>query len=78
MRTLQARHANLDWGATLKDIRSSWSEGERERRIRVAQQRQRRLLRMLTPSRQSEAFDCHCDVEADEGGRSRRFVAVAG
>jgi hypothetical protein len=69
-------------------IQSEWSARERERRQRLADLRQRRLIRMLSPQERAEAYDCQCDINAgfdgarpDDAGeirRSHRYVLVEG
>jgi hypothetical protein len=66
-------------------IQSEWSAQERARRQRLADLRQRRLARMLSPQPRLEAYDCHCDMDSGfepttgdsrESHRSHRYVLV--
>lgn len=46
---------------SMREIQSSWSEEERSRRHRVAERRQRRLMRLIS----SRATPHVCDVTVD-------------
>ena len=43
-------------------IQSEWSPRERSRRQRLAELRQQRLARMLSPRKRVDAYDCRCDL----------------
>jgi hypothetical protein len=78
-------------GKALREIQSHWSDGERARRHRVAEWRQRRLLSMIEPHEDREAYDCVCDTDsncpagdddtiglcAPHERRSHRYVVIA-
>lgn len=84
--TLSHPHSvRADLNHAINAIQNEWSPRERARRQRLAELRQRRLVRMLTPKRNVEAFDCRCDManefEADghddhASRRSHCFVLV--
>jgi CBS domain containing-hemolysin-like protein len=79
------RSLRTDLNHAISAIQNEWSPRERARRQRLADLRQRRLARMLTPRPNVEAYDCRCDM-ADEfptedrnghsAGRSHCFVLV--
>jgi hypothetical protein len=76
-------------GEALQEIQSRWTESERVRRHRVAEWRQQQLLKLISPGRAQEAYDCTCDsaeyrdVSREEARanrpaerRSRRYVLL--
>ena len=81
----EPRSLRSDLSHDINAIQSEWSPREKARRQRLAELRQQRLARMLTPRRNVEAYDCRCDMandfETDErndhaGHRSHCFVLV--
>ena len=81
--TLERNTTNLKHA--INEIQSEWSPRERARRHRLADLRQQRLVRMLSPQPRLEAYDCQCDMgdafepsgEA-EGSRTHRYVLIEG
>jgi hypothetical protein len=81
--TLERKTTNLKHA--ISEIQSEWSPRERARRHRLADLRQQRLMRMLSPQPRLEAYDCQCDMgdvfEASgeaEGNRTHRYVLIEG
>jgi hypothetical protein len=60
-----SRSLRTDLNHAINAIQNEWSPRERARRQRLAELRQRRLARMLTPKRQVEAYDCRCDMATE-------------
>jgi hypothetical protein len=82
----ESRSLRADLSHAIHAIQNEWSPRERARRQRLADLRQRRLVRMLSPKREVEAYDCRCDLanefeaaeerERDAARRSRCFVLL--
>jgi hypothetical protein len=82
----ETRSLRTDLNHAITTIQNEWSPRERARRQRLAELRQRRLVRMLSPKRHVEAYDCSCDManefdsaeerESHATRRSHCFVLV--
>jgi hypothetical protein len=86
MTVMQFCSEQTDLHHAINEIQSEWSARERSRRSRLAELRQRRLARMLSPLPRVEAYDCQCDMGdgfnlddsrgTDEAQRSHRYVLI--
>lgn len=86
MTTTQLQTVRTDLSHAICEIQSEWSARERSRRHRLAELRQRRLARMVSPRPRVEAYDCQCDMgdafepfdegEGHEEHRARRYVLI--
>ena len=82
--TLERQETNLKHA--INEIQSEWSPRERARRHRLADLRQQRLLRMVSPQPRLEAYDCMCDMgdafesscSGDSNCRTHRYVLIEG
>lgn len=84
MPAMQSPSLRAELSHAISAIQSDWSPRERARRQRLADLRQRRLVRMLSPQREVEAYDCRCDLANDfeasdhrrDDRRARCFVLI--
>lgn len=86
MTVMQFCSERTDLYHAINEIQSEWSPRERARRQRLAELRQQRLARMVSPLPRVEAYDCQCDLgggfdladteNAADGVRSHRYVLV--
>ena len=85
MTVMQFCSEQTDLHHAINEIQSEWSARERARRSRLAELRQRRLARMLSPLPRVEAYDCQCDLgdgfdsgssSSEEERRSHRYVLL--
>ena len=88
MTLTQTQNVRAELTHAISVIQSEWSPRERVRRQRLAELRQQRLVRMVSPQPRLEAYDCQCDLadkldktdpgEPESMRRSHRYVLLEG
>lgn len=88
MTAVQTESLRAELDHAIGKIQAQWSQNERVRRHRLAERRQRRLVRLMSPRPEREAYDCMCDKADDFGSagdgqcpgeqRSHCYVVIEG